>query len=97
MKFEWDEKKNSTNLLKHNISFNDAALIFTDKNSLSLFDDENSELEDRWITIGQHPNGSIYVVVHTYRKFKNIENMRIISARKATKNEIKNYYMRSGK
>jgi len=92
MKFEWDETKNHKNILKHRISFEDAALIFTDKNSLSIYDEDNSEDEERWITMGVHPNNIIYVVVHTYRKVNNDENIRIISARKATKNEMKQYF-----
>ncbi len=93
MKFEWDEKKNATNILKHNVSFNESALIFSDPNVLSIFDEENSDIEDRWISLGRNPNGAIYVAVHTYRKNKNVEHIRIISARKAAKNEVKNYYM----
>ncbi len=92
MKFEWDENKNHKNLIKHGISFDEAALIFTDKNSLSIFDEDNSDQEERWITMGSHPNSAIYIVVHTYRKINNIEFIRIISARKATKNEMKQYF-----
>jgi len=92
MKFEWDENKNHRNLLKHGISFEDAALIFTDKNSLSIYDEYNSVNEDRWITMGSHPKNDIYVVVHTYRKLNNEESIRIISARRATKNEMKQYF-----
>jgi uncharacterized DUF497 family protein len=68
MKFEWGENKNHKNILKHGISFKDAALIFTDKNSLSIYDEDNSEKEERWVTIGVHPNNNIYIVVHTYRR-----------------------------
>ena len=92
MKFEWDENKNQKNFFKHGVSFEDAALIFTDKNSLSIYDEDNSENEERWITMGAHPNRNIYVVIHTYRKLNNNEYVRIISARKATKNEIKQYF-----
>lgn len=63
---------------------------------LTLYDDEHSEDEDRWITIGQTPN-NILVVVHTFRKVKGKETVRIISARKATKIEIRQYIERRGK
>jgi len=92
MKFEWDENKNRKNLLKHGISFDEAVLIFSDKDSLSIYDEYNSENEERWITMGLHSDNSIYVVVHVYRKLKNDESIRIISARKATKKEMKQYF-----
>ena len=92
MKFEWDENKNQKNISKHSISFEDAVLIFTDKDSLSIYDEDNSENEERWITMGLHPNNVIYVVVHTYRKVNNDEYVRVISARKATRKEIKQYF-----
>ena len=50
--FEWDYKKAKTNILKHQISFEDAASVFKDKNMISIFDEKHSEIEDRWITIG---------------------------------------------
>jgi len=92
MKFEWDENKDHKNILKHGISFEDAALIFSDKDSLSIYDEDNSEDEERWITMGVHPNDTIYIVIHTYRKVNHNEYARIISARKATKKEIKQYF-----
>ena len=92
MKLEWDEKKNRSNVVKHGVSFEDAALVFSDPNSLSLLDEENSDVEERWVTMGRHPNTSIYVIIHTYRKSPDGEKVRIISARRATKNEMKQYY-----
>lgn len=92
MKFEWDHHKSEINKKKHKISFENAALIFADKDSLSIYDEDHSNSEDRWITIGQIPNGSIIVVVHIYKKIDNEEFIRIISARKATKNEIEQYF-----
>jgi len=64
---------------------------------LTLFDDEHSENEDKWITIGQTPNNRILVVVHTLRKVADKEVVRIISARKATKKEAQQYYERRDK
>ena len=50
--FEWDTDKAKTNLMKHDVSFEDAASIFRDPKALTLFDDSHSEDEERWITIG---------------------------------------------
>lgn len=92
MRFEWDPLKNKTNQKKHGISFEDAIFVFTDKKALSIFDEDHSELEERWVTIGMIPDSRIIVVVHTdIIYFENKKHIRIISARKATKNETKNY------
>ena len=96
MKFEWDPEKEKTNKRKHNISFLESCYVFADKYILTLFDEDHSKDEDRWITIGQTPNNKILVVVHTYRKIKGKESVRIISARKATINEEKQYLERRG-
>ncbi len=91
MRFEWDRKKTDSNIRKHGISFEQAAFIFADKNSLSLYDKERSREEERWITMGLSPKAGIIVVAHTYRKKDKQEFVRIISARKATKKEINQY------
>ena len=91
MKFEWDESKNKKNIVKHGISFENAAFVFTDKDALSIFDIEHSDIEDRWITIGKIKSSSIIVVIHTERIRNNYEYIRIISARKADKDEIQEY------
>ena len=96
MRFDWDPLKERVNMEKHGLSFSNASLVFTDRNSLSKFDDEHSGKEDRWITLGMLPSGMMVVVVHTVRG-KNAdpeEYIRIISARRATKNEIKQYHER---
>ena len=54
--FEWDSEKAKSNLQKHNIKFDRAAEIFLDPFILSQYDDEHSEKEDRWITIGKDRN-----------------------------------------
>jgi len=97
MKFEWDTEKEKTNRNKHKVSFIEACYVFADKYLLNLFDDEHSEDEDRWITIGQTPNNKILVVIHTYRRTKDKESVRLISARKATKTEEKQYLERRGR
>lgn len=90
--FEWDPNKAKTNLTKHKISFEDATTIFKDENAISIFDESHSFSEDRWITIGFDEKTRTLVVVHTFIQVdKNNRNIRIISARKATKNEQKAY------
>lgn len=94
MKFEWDSEKDKANISKHKVKFLEACYVFADKYMLTFFDDEHSGNEDRWITSGLIPNGKILVVSHTFRKLKGIEYVRIISARKATKEEEKQYFER---
>jgi uncharacterized protein len=97
MKFEWDPDKDRVNNKKHKVTFLEASYIFADQYMLTLFDDEHSETEDRWITLGQLPTGKILVVSHTYRKMRGKESVRIISARKATAREQKQYFERRAK
>ncbi len=92
MRFDWDPSKNESNKKKHGISFEEAAYVFSDKNALSVFDEENSHIEDRWITIGMMPDTRIIVVIHTDRLKGQKNVMRIISARKATGNETSQYF-----
>jgi len=91
MKFEWDTKKEKSNIEKHKVSFEQAVYVFSDVYSLSLFDEEHSKDEDRWILLGKSLNEVILVVVHTFRDKDGIEIVRIISARNATKKEQKIY------
>ena len=96
MKFDWDPLKEKINMEKHGLSFSETCYVFTDPNSLSKFDEEHSSDEDRWITLGMLPGGTMVVVVHTFRSrdAEAEEYVRIISARRATKNEIKLYHGR---
>ena len=90
--FEWDPKKATINYSKHKISFELAATIFLDKNVITIFDSDHSETEDRWITMGLSKNGTILTIIHTYDEIDDSSiSIRIISARKSTKNEIKQY------
>ncbi len=92
MKFQWDEIKNRKNKKKHDVSFQQACLVFADENALTIFDDDHSDSEDRWITLGRILSDNIILVVHTYRIKKDTEIIRIISARKATKKEQEQYF-----
>jgi uncharacterized DUF497 family protein len=90
--FEWDPNKASQNLRKHKVSFEYAAEIFLDPLAISIFDEEHSDEEERWITMGKDSHEVVLVVVHTFREVMVDEwIIRIISAWKATKNEIKQY------
>lgn len=85
-RYEWDEEKYSINLQKHGIRFDEAIQVFSDSNALELID--QSQFEERFIRIGLCFFKGILVVVYCERDEKTI---RIISARKATKQEEKNY------
>lgn len=89
MLFEWDDNKEKKNIIKHGIDFSTAALVFRDKNRIEIFDDEHSAYEDRYITIGQI-NGVAIVIMVVYTERENV--IRLISARKATKQERSIYY-----
>lgn len=90
--FEWDPRKASDNRDKHGITFDEAATVFRDSKALSIFDPDHSETEDRWITMGISGNGKLLIVIHTFREeSEDAVTIRIISSRKATKQETKTY------
>ena len=86
MNFEWDDEKNKINFAKHGIDFETAMLVFNDLQRLEIYDMEHSKEEDRYNTIGMV--NDVIFVVYTERK----ENIRLISARIATKTERSIYY-----
>ncbi len=85
--FEWDPKKAKKNLEIHRISFDEASTVFRDGRSLAIYDPLHSNEEDRFVLIGNSHNNRLLVVVHTER----LNSIRLISARKATKKERKQY------
>jgi len=87
--FDWDDNKNITNINKHGISFKEAATVFFDKNAVEIDDEEHSQDEDRFSIIGRSRKLRLLVVCHCYRENDTI--IRIISARKAKKEEIELY------
>jgi uncharacterized DUF497 family protein len=90
--FEWDPTKAQRNLAQHNISFRRATMVFRDPQMVSIFDEEHSQTEDRWITLGRDEYGIVLVVIHTFRQFEESSwVIRIISARKATQHEWAQY------
>jgi uncharacterized protein len=93
--FDWDPIKEKSNFQKHKVSFERATEIFLDPFMLSLFDKIHSINEDRWITVGKDRNNVTIVVVHTFYEVNSGNSrIRIISARKATRNEDKQYNKR---
>ena len=91
MKFEWHEDKNHKNKQKHGISFELASLVFHDPHLLSVLDPRYSD--ERWRTLG-HIDGVTIYVAHTIGEDDYGEEIiRIISARKATPNEERRYYI----
>ncbi|MBS1959961.1 MAG: BrnT family toxin [Bdellovibrionales bacterium] len=89
MRFEWDEKKNRSNRKKHGVWFEEAQQVFDDASALRFYDPEHSKDEDRFILLGMSGPGRLLVVVYCERDSDSI--IRIISARKATKRESKDY------
>ena len=93
--FDWDPVKARRNLQKHGISFDRAARVFLDPFAISIFDEHHGENEDRWVTIGAEVNEVLLVVIHTFGYIDNeVSLVRIISARKATKEEAHQYHER---
>lgn len=89
IRFEWDENKNTSNKRKHRISFEEAQTVFYDDGALVIDDPEHSEEEDRFIILGISRKAKLLVVCHCYRAADTV--IRIISARKATTNEERQY------
>ena len=85
--FEWDANKAGLNLVKHGVHFEEAATVFGDPLSATIFDPAHSQAEDRFIVLGRSHLDKLLVVVHTERG----DNIRIISARHASRRERKQY------
>jgi uncharacterized DUF497 family protein len=95
-RFEWDPAKALRNAREHRVSFERATTVFVDPRAMSIFDDEHSEPEDRWITLGLDRAGALLVVCHTFREEKEAgrgarAKIRLISARRADRRESAQY------
>jgi len=88
-RFEWDDAKNRANKRKHGISFEEARTTFLDENARVISDPEHSDDEERFVLLGLSISMRVLVVCHCYRQ--NDDVIRIISARKADRDEIKQY------
>ncbi len=83
--FEWNNAKAKENLKKHGVSFEEAQSVFFDDNAVQFWDDKHSDYEERFLMLGMSNKIRILLIVHCYREDES--TIRIISARKATKNE----------
>ena len=85
MNYQWDSRKASSNFRKHGVRFADVIAVFEDELAITILDEYPDE--ERYVTLGQDFLGRIVVVVYTWRE----DEIRIISARKATNNERREY------
>ena len=90
LEFEWDNKKDRANTKKHGVSFDEARTVFYDEYAIQFFDPDHSESEDRFLLLGTSFKLKTLVVCHCFRREETI--IRIISARKADKNEEQVYW-----
>ncbi len=92
LEFTWDPAKAASNLARHGVAFAQGATVFADALALTVFDDEHSEFEERWFTLGMTSEGKLLAVSHTYTATGPASaRVRIISAREATRNERRQY------
>ena len=89
IKFEWDEAKAKSNLIKHGVSFDEAKSVFDDDFARVIYDETHSKNEERFVILGMSKKLRILVVVHCLRQDE--LTVRLISARKATQNEQNQY------
>ena len=89
LRFDWDERKNKVNRIKHGVWFEEAQSVFSDPQSRVFLDPEHSEEEERFLLLGLSSAARVLVVVHCYRESDSM--VRIISARKAIKKESRFY------
>ncbi|MBO4918659.1 MAG: BrnT family toxin [Erysipelotrichaceae bacterium] len=95
LRFEWNERKNISNQKKHKVSFEEASTVFLDEDGILIPDPDHSILEERFVLTGMSQKASLLTVVHCLREAETI--IRIISARRASKNESRQYYERKSK
>ena len=90
LEFEWDDRKDKANTKKHGVSFDEARTVFYDEYAIQFFDPEHSESENRFILLGTSFKLKTLVVCHCFRQEETV--VRIISARKADKDEEQVYW-----
>jgi uncharacterized DUF497 family protein len=88
--FDWNETKSASNAKKHGVTFDEAQSVFYDENAIQFFDPEHSEEEDRFILLGTSFKSKTVVVCHCFKEEET--KVRIISARKADKDEQQAYW-----
>ena len=89
IRFEWDKSKAALNRRKHGVSFEEAQTVFYDEHAIEFFDPDHSDREDRFIMLGVSFTLRLLVVCHCVREAPSV--IRIISARRATRHEAKQY------
>jgi uncharacterized DUF497 family protein len=89
LRFEWDPRKAAANLRKHGVSFEEARTVFFDESALLRPDEDHSDDEDRFVLLGLSGRMRTLVVCHCYRQ--DDEVIRLISARKASASERRQY------
>jgi uncharacterized DUF497 family protein len=89
MIFEWDKNKNAANQRKHKVSFEEAETVFYDDDARIIDDPDHSEAEERFVLLGLSRRANLLMVSHCYRLSETV--IRIISARKATAAEARQY------
>jgi uncharacterized DUF497 family protein len=89
LRFEWDKRKAASNRRKHGVSFEEASSVFLDEDALQIPDPEHSEAEDWFVVLGLSNQLRILIVCHCYRESDEV--IRIISARKADRDERAQY------
>jgi uncharacterized protein len=87
--FVWDEVKSQANVSKHGVSFEEARTVFFDEDARLMHDPDHSKAEDRFVLLGMSRKPRLLIVCHCYRKDDQL--IRIISARKATRTEARQY------
>lgn len=88
--FVWDERKDRANRRKHGISFAEARTVFFDENAREYSDPDHSESEERFLLLGISSRLRVLVVCHCYRESESV--IRVISARRAQRNEEETYW-----
>jgi uncharacterized protein len=97
IEFDWDPVKATTNFTKHDVAFEDAMTVFADPLALSRLEGARRTEEERWVTIGMSGNADLLLVVHTHVEFAEDHiYIRIISARRPTKKERRDYEQSPG-
>jgi uncharacterized protein len=89
IRFAWDKAKAAENIRKHGISFEEGSTVFADENARLKHDPDHSDSEDRFILLGLSSMLRLLLVCHSYRE--NDDLIRIVSVRKATPNERRQY------
>src|SRR5438105_148 len=90
--FDWDPAKAASNTAKHDVTFEQAMTVFRDPLARSILDPDHGAAEERWVTLGETAGGHLLVVVHTWNDIDpDRAVVRIISARRPTANEARQY------